>query len=302
MGTEPEERLPEAHPDLVKEALRSLTQTKFNRFIATLWQHHGWETTTNYSNADVLAIAPENEKIRYALHTPEYRTRQEISGGQVARYAEQHEASEGVTPVIVTIGRFAKDAEQRAKTVGANLVDGDDLINKIEWANAYETVYEYAPILVEADSISEIEATLDQRNVNTNPRETLNRENESYDSGSLLTSLPWIDHNQHWARRLVVSIASFLVLVSIYNTMPAEGSAVTRLARVMIYFSTIGSLTGVIISFYMDVISIRQAETYWNPSPLLYGLLIPFTFGTAWLFYFYKRRYHFGKATARPPQ
>jgi ABC-type uncharacterized transport system permease subunit len=186
--------------------------------------------------------------------------------------------------------------------VGANLVDGDDLINKIEWANAYETVYDYAPILVEADSISEIEATLDQRNLNTDPRETLNRENESYDFVSLLTSLPWINHNQHWARRLVVLMASFLVLVLIYNTMPAEDSAVARLAQVVIYFSTIGSIIGVIISFYMDIISIRQAETYWNPSPLLYGLLIPFTFGAAWLFYFYKRRYHFGEATARPPQ
>jgi hypothetical protein len=264
MGTEPEEWLPEAHPDLVKEALRILTQTKFNRFIATLWQHHGWETTTNYGNADVLAKASENEKIQYALHTHEYQTRQKISGSQVARYAEQHEASEGVTPVIVTTGQFAKDAEQRAKTVGANLVDGDDLINKIEWANAYETVYDYAPILVEADSISAIEATLDQRNLNTDPRETLNRENEGYDSVSLLTSLPWINHNQHWARRLVVSIVSFLVLVLIYNTMPAEDSAVARLAQVVIYFSIIGSIIGVIISFYMDIISIRQAETYWN--------------------------------------
>jgi hypothetical protein len=295
------ERSEEIPPGLLKEVLSQLSQTEFNQFIAALWQQHGWETTQEYSDAAVLAKAPENEEVQYALHTVEYRTQQEISGNDVAQHAEQHEKSEEVTPVIVTTSGFSKEAQERAKIVGVSLVDGDELINKIEWADAYETVREYASGRMGGDSVSAVKATLEQRHTNPSSGAALNRKVGRQNSGPWLTIFPGISVDRNWGLWLGVLIGSFVALVSVYNMIPAEETLVAQLTRLVLYFAAIGSLVGIVVAFYMDIANIRRAETYWNPSLLLYGLLVAFTFGIAWLLYFYKRRYHFGAATARPP-
>jgi hypothetical protein len=275
-------------------------QEEFDQFVAALWETHGWETINVPGRAAALAGTAGENGLHYAIHTAEYRMT-EVDGKIVDRYAADYESSERVTPVIVTTGKFSWEARERASIWNVKLVDGDDLINRIESAGAYDILNTYSPILLASNTAAEIETQLDQQEQTFEANEEQRLEIETRPPRPWLTVLPGITLDRNWILRFIVLLVAVVTLIPMYNALPAGGPVVLRLARIVVYFAVLGSLAGVLVSFYMDMKLIQQADTYWNPIPVVYLILVSFTFGLVWLLYFHKRQYHLGGFLRTPP-
>lgn len=299
MENRPEDWPSSLSPELLQRLLRAMDQEEFNQFVAALWEEHGWETTIDTDNDAVQASTAAEREPQYAIHTTEYRTT-EVDGETVARYSTNHENNKRITPIIVTTGQFSWEAQERASILNAKLIDGEDLINRIESAEAYETTNTYSPIPLSSNTAAELETRLNQqeRSFEADPRR--NPDIETQPTSPWLTALPGVAPERNWILRFVVLLIAVVTLAPVYNALPTGGSLALRLARIVTYFSVLGSLAGVFISFYMDMKQVQRADTYWNPSPVVYLTLVPFTFGLAWLLYFYKRKYHLGGFLAAP--
>ena len=277
-----------------------MEQEQFGRFIAALWEQHGWETTNITDTATVLAGTDRKSEPQYTIHTAEYRNL-EVSGETVAQYSTELPNTEHATPVIVTTGQFSWEAHERADIYNLKLVDGDSLLRRIESAEAYDTVNTYSPISLSAQTTPEIETNLNQQEQAFEADKKQDPEIKTQPRPPWLTVLPGITLNQNWIRRFVLLFGSEATLVLVYNVLPASGPVLLQLGRITTYFAILGSIIGAFISFYMDMELVQRSDTYWNPRPLLYLPLVMFSFGLVWLLYFYKRRYHLGGLLATPP-
>lgn len=300
MTNRPEDWPSTLPPELLQRLLQSMGREEFDRFVTELWKEHGWETTNDTDSAAVLASTAGESGPQYAIHTTEYRTA-EVNGELVARYSKEYANSEQVTPVIVTTGRFSWEAEERADIWRVKLVDGDDLIDRIESANAYDIINTYSPIPSSPHTASEVETLLAQQDQTFKADRGQTPTVETSPPPPWLTVLPGISLERDWIRRFAMLAVAMVTLVPLYNILPPGGPLVLRLVRTTTYFAILASLTGMFISFYMDMKLIQRAETYWNPQPLVYLPLVTFSFGLIWLLYFYKRWYHFGRLLKTPP-
>lgn len=284
----------------LKLILQSMEREQFNEFVARLWAEHGWETTVDTNSVDVVAGTSDGESSQYWIDTAEYRA-EEVSGEVVARRAGQATEREQSTAVIVTTGQFSWEARERASVRNVKLVDGDALITRIEAANAYEIVNECSPVSIASTSVPELEQILARRT--TTPPETPARKqaDETRTSQPWLALLPGVELERNWVFQYVLAAVAAITLVSVYNVLPTRGPLLLQFIRVGVYFAAVGAIAGAFISFYMDMKLIRRADTYWNPTPIVYMILVAFTFGVIWVFYFYKRHYHLGGVLATPP-
>lgn len=296
----PKDESTEPPPELLKRILRTMDREQFNRFVARLWAEHGWKTTREANGPDIIVGTPGLDEARYEIYTNEYLTKK-IDGELVADYAAGHDASEKGTAVIVTTGDFSWDASDRARILNVKLVDGDDLVNRVQSVDAYDIINDCNPVETELDSASKLDQVVSQHERESPRKPGQSMAPEKQPVPPWLTVLPGIELDRDWARRFVLAVIAAVTLISVYNFLPASGPVSLRLARVILYFTTIGAVVSVFIAFYMDMELIRRADVHWKPRPGVYLTLVAFTFGIVWGFYFYKRYYHLGGVLARPP-
>jgi hypothetical protein len=285
--------------ELLKRILRTMDQEQFNQFVARLWAEHGWETTQESNNSDITVATGGLGEVQYGIYTDEYRT-EEVDGELVEHYAARHNAGEDRTAIIVTTGDFSWDANERARILNVKLVDGADLVNRVRSADAYDIINGYSSLKIKLNSASELKQELNQHEAEIARGTRRSGDIKQKPAPPWLTVLPGVELERDWARRFVLAIIAAVTLISAYNFLPTSGPITLRLALVTLYYSAIGAITSVFIAFYMDVELIRRADVHWNPHPLIYLVLVAFTFGIFWGYYFYKRYYHLGGMLVRP--
>lgn len=152
----PDESTPatESAPDAdFEQLLSSMTRTSFTRFVADLRSSWGWhcDLTDDGSEreADIVATDP-SEDVRTLIRTVHRSTDRPVTRADLDDVDSLLEAVRNETAasvVVVTNGRFAADVRAYGRDQsGLTLVDGSDLIELIEEAEATSLLETYAAL------------------------------------------------------------------------------------------------------------------------------------------------------------
>lgn len=146
----------------ILEALREIDPYDFEYFVASLWEHRGWdaEVSSGARDAGIDVIAERSDPFpqTQVIQAKRYSAGNKIGSADVQQYASLRRLVDGAdTVVIVTTSEFTSDAETRAEELNVKLVDGDGLLQFIDDSGAHCVVEEYTD--VEIDGATQSEST-----------------------------------------------------------------------------------------------------------------------------------------------
>lgn len=128
--------------------LRSLDPTDFERFIAEVWERRGWETelTTTSGDGGIDVIATKDQPVpeKRLIQAKCYGNGNNVGAPEVREYDSLNRTNpDADLTLIVTTSSFTKPAEQTASSLDVKLVDGPQLSQIIEDADAGDLVIDY---------------------------------------------------------------------------------------------------------------------------------------------------------------
>lgn len=128
--------------------LRSLDPTEFERFIAELWERRGWETelTTSSGDGGIDVVATKNQPVpeKWLIQAKCYGNGNTVGAPEVREYHSLNRTNpDADLTLVVTTSSFTTPAKQTASSLDVKLVDGPQLSQIIEDADAGDLVIDY---------------------------------------------------------------------------------------------------------------------------------------------------------------
>jgi hypothetical protein len=118
-----------------KRELQSVDPSAFEQFVADVWDARGWNTRVTRDSADrgvdVIATQQSPFRQKHIIQAKRYSDTNPVGSPEVQQYASLRQQEDADAVIVVTSGRFSKQAESVARDLNVKLVDGDDLYNLI---------------------------------------------------------------------------------------------------------------------------------------------------------------------------
>lgn len=118
-----------------KRELQSIDPSVFEQFVADVWDARGWNTRVTRDSADrgVDVIATQRTPFRqkHIIQAKRYSDTNPVGSPEVQQYASLRQQEDADAVIVVTSGRFSKQAESVARDLNVKLVDGNDLYNLV---------------------------------------------------------------------------------------------------------------------------------------------------------------------------
>lgn len=136
-------------------ALYQLDPTDFERFIAKLWEHRGWEThvtrPSRDGGVDVIATRDSPFPQKQLIQTKRFAPDHNITKTTIEQYEYLKRSEENVdTVVIITTSNFTEPAQQRAFELNIKLISGANLASFIAENSFIDVVESYSGITINA--------------------------------------------------------------------------------------------------------------------------------------------------------
>jgi Restriction endonuclease len=131
-----------------KQQLRGMDPTQFEHFVADLWSAQGWNTqvTTKQNDRGIDIVAERDSPVpeKHLIQAKRYGPNNSVGSPDIQQYASLRQQESNVdVVVVVTSGRFSKQAERIAKDLNIKLIDGDDLYNLVRSNSLFGVVDSY---------------------------------------------------------------------------------------------------------------------------------------------------------------
>ena len=214
---------------------------RFEHFVADLWAREGWQTTVSQQSRDksldVLAEKDAPYHQRHAIQAKRYRAGNNVGGPKVSEYASLRDQFDADAAVVVTTSGFTRDARERAATLNVKLVDGDDLVDMVERADALDLVAKYSEHTTRRNASDSAERRT------SDPRRAASEEH-LWVGLAVLGAIP--------------STAAILLL-TVFEV--ASGTLLYQLLTAVVLVAGGVTVTGI----YKDVLLVRRARVGWQP-------------------------------------
>lgn len=131
----------------LKQKIQSMDDYDFEHLIADLWERQGWRTQVKQQSVDrgVDVVAERDDPFpqKWLIQAKCYSSSNTIGGPDVREYVSlQHR--QGVDgAIVVSSGRFTKQARQEEEEHNLKLIDGDRLVSMIRETNSYDLLEQY---------------------------------------------------------------------------------------------------------------------------------------------------------------
>ncbi|EMA48461.1 restriction endonuclease [Halococcus thailandensis] len=130
------------------ERLRQMDSYEFEKLVADLWERQGWEATvsdaTRDGGIDIVAIKYVPFEQKQLIQAKRHGEKNYVGAPDVQQYSSLHQQENNVdTVVIVTTGRFSKQAVATAEQLNVKLIDGEKLIGLINQLDARNLAEKY---------------------------------------------------------------------------------------------------------------------------------------------------------------
>ena len=131
-----------------KDEIRKLEFAQFKQLIAELWSSWGWETqvlgSQKESAINIVATCDELFQRKEIIHIRQYGSEKLVPLSAVRNCnASRHSQSDADSVVLLTTGRFSRDAELLGSTLNVKLVEPDKLYSFVRQGGYFDLVYEY---------------------------------------------------------------------------------------------------------------------------------------------------------------
>jgi hypothetical protein len=118
-----------------KRELQSIDPSVFEQFVADVWDARGWNTRVTRDSTDrgvdVIATQQNPFRQKQVIQAKRYSDSNPVGSPEIQQYASLRQQEGADAVIIVTSGRFSKQAESVARDLAVKLVDGDDLYNLV---------------------------------------------------------------------------------------------------------------------------------------------------------------------------
>ncbi|AUV80258.1 restriction endonuclease [Salinigranum rubrum] len=125
--------------------LQQMDPERFEHLVADVWERLGWETRVVSEPGDrgIDVIATQGKETQL-IQAKRYGPNTSVGSPEVQQYASLRLQEDGVdTVTIVTTGTFTEQAEDMAPDLGVILVDGAELLEVCEQAEAWPVLAGY---------------------------------------------------------------------------------------------------------------------------------------------------------------
>jgi hypothetical protein len=130
-----------------KRELQSIDPSVFEQFVADVWDARGWTTRVTRDSTDrgvdVVATQQTPFRQKQIIQAKRYSDTNPVGSPEVQQYASLRQQENADAVIIVTSGRFSKQAESVARDLSVKLVDGDDLYDLISSSELSSITDEY---------------------------------------------------------------------------------------------------------------------------------------------------------------
>jgi hypothetical protein len=206
----------------VLDRLREVDPVEFEYFCADLWRRQGWEAEVTQSSRDagvdiVMDRVEGGLRQKAVLQVKRYQEGNRVEAREVQQYNSLKEQEDADFSAIITTSGFTRDARKREEQLDVRLLNGADLVEVIDEADAMDLLGEYAPVEGRqegADRRSEAERKVDGLGSSLKNRE---------DSGDLLDLIGW---KYVWASETTRKRAKWLVGIGAVLAFAAIGREV----------------------------------------------------------------------------
>ncbi|UHQ98251.1 restriction endonuclease (plasmid) [Natrinema zhouii] len=177
------EELPAVPGDFdLKTELQSMDDYEFEHFVGDLWEEMGWDcevsTASNDKGIDVRArkTAPYEQKA--LIQAKRYTKGNKVGSPDIQQYSSlKHQEANVDKVIMVTSSSYSRNAEELAGDLNVKLIDGDDLVNLIDQAEADHLIEDYFDVNPEEQVTEETESEAEVEEVS--PVETYEYRRES---------------------------------------------------------------------------------------------------------------------------
>lgn len=143
-----------------KSQIQQTDPIRFEHFVADVWSSRGWDTQVTQEQGDrgidIVATRGDMVSQKHLIQVKRYKKDNPVSSPDIQQYASLHQQEEDVDAVIVvTSGRFSKQARELAQKLNVKLVDSDDLYDIIEDNTPPEIINRYLDLANNAGQSSE---------------------------------------------------------------------------------------------------------------------------------------------------
>ncbi len=124
----------------LRRRLQTMDPDGFERFVADVWEHLGWQTRVvgepGDRGIDVVATDGADKQL---IQAKRYGPDTTVGSPEVQQYASLRLQEDNVKQVtIVTTGEFSRQAQDLAPELEVILVDGENLLGILDELEAYE--------------------------------------------------------------------------------------------------------------------------------------------------------------------
>lgn len=124
----------------LRRRLQRMDPYAFERFVADVWEHLGWNTRVVGEPGDrgIDVIATDGDA-KQLIQAKRYGPNTTVGSPEVQQYASLRIQEDGVdTVTIVTTGSFSRQAEDLAPDLDVVLIDGEGLLGVLDEIEAFE--------------------------------------------------------------------------------------------------------------------------------------------------------------------
>lgn len=133
---------------------------RFEQFVADVWRARGWTARVTQDGSDrgvdVIATKTQPFNQKEVIQAKRYSADNPVGSPQIQQYASLRQQENADTVVVVTSGRFSKQAEKLARQLNVKMIDGNSLYNLVKSEGLDAVVSEY---LATDDSGAETNST-----------------------------------------------------------------------------------------------------------------------------------------------
>jgi len=214
---------------------------RFEHFVADLWSREGWQTAVSQQSRDksldVLAEKESPYHQRHAIQAKRYQAGNNVGGPKVSEYASLRDQFDADAAVVVTTSDFTRDARERAATLNVKLVDGDELVDMVERADALDLVAQYS------EHTARNTGTHGDGSRTSDPRQAVTEE------------FLWI------GLAVLGAIPATIVGLSLVVFQVGTGTVVGQLLNAVLVVTACVTA----LSVYKDALLVRRARVGWQP-------------------------------------
>ncbi|GAB7090262.1 hypothetical protein JCM18237_05330 [Halorubrum luteum] len=199
-------------PAQLKSVLQQMDAYDFEHFVADIWERLGWKTEVSAEAADkgvdVIARKQRPYEQTTLIQAKRYGPNTTVGSPEVQQYASLKNQYSGVDKVvIVTTNEFTGQARELADRLNVKLVNGDDLIELLNDAEAADLVAKYLDFIEIVEEEEEVEEPAPDQPTPASASGTSSSETESEATESAL--IP----STGWHKATAVATVGWLVLI-----------------------------------------------------------------------------------------